>query len=87
MLLGRDDINPNAADKHGQTPLWGVTEALIERPWRLEREQILTPNEDYQTFVVNHHEKLSDRRKRNLEDQRKLAATTLEMARLRGYWE
>ena len=47
---------------------------LIERLWRLEREQISTLNEDYQTFMANHHEKLSDRRKRNLDDQRKLAA-------------
>lgn len=47
---------------------------LIERLWRLEREQISTLNEDYQSFMANHHEKLSDRRKRNLDDQRKLAA-------------
>ena len=75
MLLGWDDINLNALDKHGQKPHWAVAEALVERPWRLEREQISTLNEGYQTFVENHHEKLSDRRKRNLEDQRKLAAT------------
>ncbi|PWW77924.1 P-loop containing nucleoside triphosphate hydrolase protein [Tuber magnatum] len=47
---------------------------VIERLWRLEREQISTLNEDYQTFMANHYEKVSERRKRNLEDQRKLAA-------------
>ncbi|RPA91160.1 P-loop containing nucleoside triphosphate hydrolase protein [Choiromyces venosus 120613-1] len=47
---------------------------VIDRLWRLETEQISTLNEDYQTFMANHHEKLSDRRKRNLEDQRSRAA-------------
>jgi len=39
MLLGRNDIDPNAADKDGQTPLWwaaenndeGVVGILLER--------------------------------------------------------
>lgn len=48
--------------------------AIIERLWRLECEQISTLNEDYQIFMANHHEKLSERRKRNLEDQRSRAA-------------
>jgi hypothetical protein len=48
--------------------------AIVERLWHLERDQISTLNEDYQIFMASHHEKLSERRKRNLEDQRRIAA-------------
>jgi len=89
ILLERNDINSDTPDKHGQTPPSAVAGTLIEWLWPLKGEQILTLNEDYQTFMENHYKKLSDRRKRNLEALHKLAAANAvaEASPIRTYYQ